>query len=86
MAHIILVRSLHVCIFYYFIELTLFFLILAVAMKNDALNTYSIDKVEQQKAINFISFLRDKWETWFGNNSDFFLYYFYPNLFFIYLL
>jgi hypothetical protein len=36
-------------------------------MRNDAMHTYSIDKAEQQKAINFISFLTDKWETWLGN-------------------
>jgi lipopolysaccharide/colanic/teichoic acid biosynthesis glycosyltransferase len=35
-------------------------------MKNDIVNTYMIDEMEEQKAVNFKTFLKDKWDLWIG--------------------
>ncbi|KAI8081208.1 hypothetical protein BDF21DRAFT_27843 [Thamnidium elegans] len=37
---------------------------ISIGMKNNIVNTYLIDQVEDQKAVNFESFLRDKWDLW----------------------
>lgn len=39
---------------------------LAVGMRNSIVNTYLIDEMEEQKVINFRSFMRDKWDLWMG--------------------
>lgn len=41
-------------------------LLIAIGMKNNIVNTYLIDEVEEQKAVNFQSFIRDKWDLWTG--------------------
>ncbi|KAI7896858.1 uncharacterized protein EV154DRAFT_410731 [Mucor mucedo] len=37
---------------------------ISIGMKNNIVNTYLIDEVEEQKAVNFQSFIRDKWDLW----------------------
>ncbi|KAI9273218.1 hypothetical protein EDC94DRAFT_510948 [Helicostylum pulchrum] len=37
---------------------------ISIGMKNNIVNTYLIDQVEEQKAVNFESFIRDKWDLW----------------------
>lgn len=41
-------------------------ILLAVGMRNSIVNTYLIDEMEEQKVINFRSFMRDKWDLWMG--------------------
>jgi hypothetical protein len=44
-------------------------------MKNDIVNTYLIDEMEQQKAVNFKSFLREKWDLWIGKINKRYIYF-----------
>ncbi|KAL0143409.1 hypothetical protein V8B55DRAFT_1477271 [Mucor lusitanicus] len=37
---------------------------LSVGMRNSIVNTYLIDEMEEQKVVNFRSFMRDKWDLW----------------------
>lgn len=38
-------------------------------MKNNIVNTYLIDETEEQQAVNFKSFMRDKWDLWIGKGK-----------------
>jgi len=40
--------------------------VVAVGMRNSIVNTYLIDEMEEQKVVNFRSFMRDKWDLWMG--------------------
>lgn len=46
--------------------LNMLIFIIAIGMKNNIVNTYLIDEIEEQKAVNFQSFIRDKWDLWTG--------------------
>lgn len=48
------------------ILLNMLIFIIAIGMKNNIVNTYLIDEIEEQKAVNFQSFIRDKWDLWTG--------------------
>jgi len=42
----------------------------AVGMRNSIVNTYLIDEMEEQKVVNFRSFMRDKWDLWMGKRTE----------------
>lgn len=46
--------------------LSMLIIFIAIGMKNNIVNTYLIDETEEQKAVNFQSFVRDKWDLWIG--------------------
>lgn len=35
-------------------------------MKSYVVNTYSIDVAKEQAEVNFLSFMREKWDLWLG--------------------
>ncbi|KAI8645042.1 hypothetical protein BD408DRAFT_450488 [Parasitella parasitica] len=37
---------------------------LSIGMRSSIVNTYLIDETEEQKVVNFRSFMRDKWDLW----------------------
>ncbi|KAI8976057.1 hypothetical protein BDB01DRAFT_728059 [Pilobolus umbonatus] len=42
---------------------------ISIALKNNAVYTYYIDQAREQKAVNFHSFIRDRWDLWFAMST-----------------
>jgi hypothetical protein len=40
--------------------------LLAVGMKNGLINTYMLDVMAEQKQVNFWSFIKERWDLFFG--------------------